>query len=96
MSLENIQRFQPLRSSRCSARVLSYGFLNFSRRHENEVQSDSAAGGERFHTMARRDEDGRQVARRDTAGVPEKSACRVSIIHPQPSVRIPGLTDALF
>ena len=46
---------------------------HFSRRHKNEIQFDTAARGERLYTMARRDEDGCQIAGRDTARISEKS-----------------------
>lgn len=44
----------------------------YSRGHEDEIQPDSAAGRKWFHTMAGRDENGRQTARRHTTGVSEE------------------------
>jgi len=52
-------------------------FLNCSRRYKNEIQFDSATGGKWFHTMARRDENGCQITRRDTTGISKKSECLI-------------------
>lgn len=49
--------------------LFSRAFLIYSRRHEDEIQPDSATGRKWFHTMAGRDENGSQVTRRDSAGI---------------------------